>query len=366
MTGFIWDMLSQPIRKKHNPPASFAEALTDGLGPTICKEFYFPYARKLWGKEPEDVSVIQAQKRVSADSFGKLIMKVLSLMPGFKKEGAGIFYYPTKGYGQISQVMADEVERLGGEILLSQRIEEIHLENGSPTRLAVKPTEQNGTPTAGESLNADFVFSTIPVTILASLLRPGIPQAMRDPVNGLEYRSMVLHYLILDADQFTEYDAHYFPGENVRFSRLSEPKNYSALTEPAGRTGLCFEIPCAMGDELWNASDDELTEIVRDGMAKAGLPVEAPIQEAFSRRVPQVYPIYSQSFDKSFEQIDQYLTDLPNLVPLGRQALFAHDNTHHTMEMAYRASDCLGADLSWDAAAWQTHRDAFEKHVVVD
>ncbi len=377
--GFGWDLLSKPIRKKHNPPASFAEALQDGLGSTICNEFYFPYARKLWGLPPEEISVIQAQKRVSADSIGKLVRKVLSLVPGFKTEGAGIFYYPRKGYGQISDAMAEEVRRLGGEVRLSTRIHQIVRQDDGRIQLHATPItggdhEEDGTTTPmatvpdapGQTLDADFVFSTIPITVLAKLLVPAPPPDVMEATSKLGYRAMVLHYLILETDHFTEYDAHYFPGLEVPFSRTFENKNYSAATEPKGLTGVGFELPCALGDDLWTASDEEVTRRVCDGMKKVGLPINVPIKRAFSRRIPQVYPTYNQGFERHLDVVDQHLTQLPNLVPLGRQALFAHDNTHHTMEMAYRASDCLGGDLTWDAAAWQQHRAAFEEHVVVD
>ena len=41
-------------------------------------------------------------------------------------------------------------------------------------------------------------------------------------------------YVEVPVDRFTEYDAHYFPDETVRITRLSEPKNYAALGEPRG------------------------------------------------------------------------------------------------------------------------------------
>jgi hypothetical protein len=48
----------------------------------------------------------------------------------------------------------------------------------------------------------------------------------------IDYRAMILIYLVLEQQQFTEYDAHYFPEPHIRISRLSEPKNYSASREP--------------------------------------------------------------------------------------------------------------------------------------
>ena len=56
---------------------------------------------------------------------------------------------------------------------------------------------------------------------------------------------MLLVYLTLEQDHFTEFDAHYFPETEIRITRLSEPKNYS-LTRRSGRTVLCAELPCAV------------------------------------------------------------------------------------------------------------------------
>ncbi|HEV8362058.1 MAG TPA: FAD-dependent oxidoreductase, partial [Gemmatimonadaceae bacterium] len=72
--GFAAGMLRDLVMRKLSKPAegdTFASVLMANLGPTMCNHFYFPYARKLWGHEPELLSGIQARKRVSAGSFGK-------------------------------------------------------------------------------------------------------------------------------------------------------------------------------------------------------------------------------------------------------------------------------------------------------
>jgi hypothetical protein len=51
--------------------------LQANLGPTMCHHFYFPYSRKLWGREPEELSGIQARKRVTAGSFTKLLKRLV-------------------------------------------------------------------------------------------------------------------------------------------------------------------------------------------------------------------------------------------------------------------------------------------------
>ena len=90
---------------------------------------------------------------------------------------------------------------------------------------------------------------------LAGLIQPELPEQDRNAERQLEYRSMILIYLVLDQNQFCLFDAHYFPGLEIPITRLSEPKNYSGVSEPPGTTVLCAEMPCGPQDTTWQASD---------------------------------------------------------------------------------------------------------------
>ena len=89
-----------------------------GVGPALSEAFYFPYARKIWGIEPVDISAVQASRRVAARSVVDLVRKVLSSVPIIGSRGAGSFYYPRRGYGQISQNLADAAQAAGARLLL--------------------------------------------------------------------------------------------------------------------------------------------------------------------------------------------------------------------------------------------------------
>ena len=51
---------------------------------------------------------------------------------------------------------------------------------------------------------------------------------------------------------------------------------------------------------------------------------------------------------------------------LGRQGLFAHDNTHHTLSMAYKLTDCLDDQGELNRTQWAADLESFETHVVED
>ncbi|MGH9660251.1 MAG: protoporphyrinogen/coproporphyrinogen oxidase, partial [Bryobacteraceae bacterium] len=251
VAGVARDMAWKPPGE--HPEDSFAGVLERGLGPTICRDFYFPYARKIWGVDPAALDGEQARRRVAAQSIGAMLRKVARGARG------GRFYYPRRGYGQIGESYADAARQAGVRVLLNTAAQGVEIDSGRVTAVV-----------AGDRFPASLVLSTIPITALARLVSP----ALEAP--GLQYRSMVLTYLVLEADRFTGYDAHYFPGPELAVTRVSEPKNYG-LADAPGRTVLCAEWPCSTRDAAWTRGDAELGRLVVEGLARTGLPVHAPV-----------------------------------------------------------------------------------------
>jgi protoporphyrinogen oxidase len=113
-------------------------------------------------------------------------------------------------------------------------------------------------------------------------------------------------------------------------------------------------------------TDEELRQLVVHDFETAGLGPVPPVVHVETRRLPQAYPLYTKGYREAFDAIDHWVGGIDGLVTFGRQGLFAHDNTHHTMAMAYALVECLGADGSFDHAAWARARKSFEDHVVED
>ena len=176
---------------------------------------------------------------------------------------------------------------------------------------------------------------------------------------------MILVYLELEQDQFTEFDAHYFPEANVLLTRLSETKNYALRTHPPGRTVLCAEVPCNVGDRTWSAPDRELGLRIRSDLKECGLEIKGAVVDCFTRRMPQAYPLYPMGYEEPFGVLENWVSSLEDFLSYGRQGLFAHDNTHHALAMAYGAVDCL-KNGTFDRERWDEYLKVFAGHVVED
>src|SRR3984893_4172285 len=358
-SGVSWDVLRRITSSGQNGNGkhaeTFASVLRQGLGRTICENFYFPYARKIWGLAPDELSATQARRRVSAGSLSKMARKALAVLPAFKKPGAGRFFYPRKGYGQISRAIAGAANILGADIRLGCTVRKIEL--GSPHRIEIQSDGQCSV------VEADYIWSTIPITALAHIIQPQPPSKVIEASKQITYRAMILIYLVLEQSQWTPFDAHYFPDAGIPITRLSEPKNYSGSTEPANRTVLCAELPCTVEDEMWRSSDEQLGELVRESVTKCGLQIDAPIVSVTTRRLKFAYPIYNQGYEDKFALVDEWAGGLDKVLTFGRQGLFAHDNTHHALAMAYAAVDCLDESGEFNARRWQDYRKEFAGHV---
>jgi protoporphyrinogen oxidase len=360
IAGVLADMARKVLPRDSSGPKTFATVLERGLGRTICRDFYFPYARKLWGVDPEALAVTAAQRRVSGSSVGKVLRKVAAQIPGLKPPGAGCFYYPRRGFGQLTHCLYEAAREMGAEFKFGARFTAIEREGARIKAVRYQlGGEEFEVPTR-------MVWSTIPITHLVKGMHPGPPLDVLEAASNISYRGMILIYLLLDQDRFGNYDAYYFPEESIPISRLSEPKLFSSATEPRGRTVLCAELPSDPGRPEWEMSDQELGRHLCDWLAHAGLSTPAQISKVVTHRLRQAYPVYLREYEKYLSRMDQWLGEIDGLLTFGRQGFFAHDNTHHSLPIAYAVAGCLSPDGTFDRARWAEHRKEFETHVVED
>ena len=346
------DAATAPLRRPRAD--TFGEVVRAGLGPAVLDAFYRPYARKLWDAEPEALAGELARRRVSASSPADMVRR---LARGTRPEGR-VFLYPRRGFGQLSEALADAATGAGAQVRLGTTVTGLaRASDGGGWRLHLD---------GDTTLDVAQVWSTAPLAALTRLVDPAPPPAVTAVAGQLRHRAMVLLYVVLEQPRWTEFDAHYFPGPEVTASRLSEPRNYrDSADDPPDRTVLCAELPCWVGDATWKADDGDLAAALAAELAAAGLPAVRPAAVA-SRRSAHVYPVYGPDVAGDLATVERWADTLPGLVTFGRQGLFTPDNTHHALAMGWAAAEALDDAGELDTPRWREARDGFRSFVVED
>ena len=342
------DILQRPFTKRSD--VTFDDEVTNRLGRTVASEFYGPYAEKLWGIPANQLDGEQARRRLSASSPLAIIKRLIrSSTPTGRT-----FLYPQRGYGQIVEAIANVVIDNGGEIHTNSPVTHIHVQSESIQIVA-----------GGNSLTARHVWSTAPLTKLTDIVAPKPPKEILDAASSLRVRGMVLAYLVLDQDQYTEYDAHYLPSQETNIARLSEPKNYRDGIDPEWLTVLCAEIPCWCDDDVWNSSDQKIGDLVMADLVKLGLP-SARYVETQTRRLPSVYPVFESATMEERRRLLEWGQTLGNLIPFGRQGFLVPDNLHHTLGMGWDLAESIGEETELNFDHWRDSVERFKQNIVED
>ena len=342
------DAALRPLRPRSGH--SFESTVAARLGPTVAREFYAPYARKLYGLDAAELTAELADRRVSAASP----MQVMAKARRARRPEGRRFFYPRRGYGQISERLSEAAVAAGADLRLSQPIDRI-AERGDRIE-AVGP---------GAAVAADLVLSTMPRPALIKALDPPPEPEVVEAVARLRVRAMTLVYLVVPRDSYTSFNVHYFPAPAMFTSRLSEPKKYRDGDDPAGQTVLCAELPCDVGDGIWTASTGALEALVCEELRRAELPDPTPIA-AEVRRIPSVYPVYDRAGQADRDAVDRWTARQGRVITLGRQGLSVPDNLHHVLAMGSAAAEAIGPGGSFDVSRWRRSLSRFAAHVVED
>jgi protoporphyrinogen oxidase len=353
--GILRDAMLAPFRREPEEGASFGKVMEGRFGRTISGRFYGPYAEKLWGFPADELDGEQARRRVASGSLGAVIGRTFS---GRSRRRS--FHYPRGGFGALFAAAAERIESRGGRVITGAEVNGVTAPSGSePGKVSYRRDGLEGT------LQADFIFSTLPITRLAAILKADATRETEEAAGSLGFRSMVLLFLRLGSGRFTPFDAHYFPGPGTCFSRVSERLNYEAAEIGKAGTGICLEIPCWKTDPVWSMDHGEIAAAAVRQLAGAGLP-RADAEAVFTTRISEAYPSYPPGWRRHFDTLDRWLQEIPGLVSLGRQGLFVHDNVHHAMGMGVAGARCLDPVSGWDRRGWADARKSFLENVVED
>ncbi|KKK73166.1 hypothetical protein LCGC14_2896560, partial [marine sediment metagenome] len=119
-----------------------------------------------------------------------------------------------------------------------------------------------------KEIDADYVISTIPLTLLVKMLKPKPPADILDSADKLDYRSLVV--LGMATEKQNILGCSYMYLLDRPFNRISEMNEFSPQTSPPGENIIVVEIPCLRDSAAWTASKEELFDMCIGSLAEDG------------------------------------------------------------------------------------------------
>ena len=318
------------------PEVSAEDFLVNRFGRVLYDEFFRPYTEKVWGVRPGDLDADFARDRVPHPSMWDMLAKMLFGRQTAKPTPSGrvathdnhCFLYPKHGAQVLSDRLAERMEHCGGTIELSARITQID----TAEKLVYFQTERGL-----DCLNYDHLVSTIPCGSLLDLLSPAPPADVLARTARLRYRAVLLVCLCVNRPSVIGTYWIYFTTR--LFNRLSEYNKFSPDVVPAGKTGLCLEIGCDRGDELYTAADADIIRRVVNELQDLKLVAASDVDDYCVIREPFAYPVYHIGYREDLRAIAQYLQSLHGVEAAGRQGAFQYINQDQALKSGREAAE---------------------------
>jgi protoporphyrinogen oxidase len=297
----------------------FQSWVVNRFGQHLYDIYFGPYTQKVWGESPQNLSSDLAKRRITVPNLSDVLLRLMFSNYGDQGVYVDNFWYPEGGIGRISEQLADEIIANNGEILLGCKVEKIFLENDLVAGLGVNDGN------ASHFLPCSEVLSTIPLPVLIRILDPNDP-SLRQHVENINYRALIFVFLMLDRPQLAKAHWIYFPEQDFIINRVSEPSMCSPTHAPPGKTSLCVEITCQVGDQQWILPEEELNDKVIHDLIRAGLIKSSQVESLFTYRFPWGYPIYTLDYREHLDALLAYIDQIDNLITFGRQGGFDYSS----------------------------------------
>ena len=326
------------------------------FGKPLYRMFFEDYTEKLWGMHPSCIAPDWGVQRVKGLSLSKALLNVL-VKPFRGKKSKNLetslieeFMYPKKGPGQLWKAMADEIRKMGGDILFDSEVVGIQI-NGDKIR-SVEIKKKDGQKSI---IEGDIFFSSMPITDLISAMGTVVPEPVQKVGAGLPYRDFMTVGLLLKKlkiqnttnlktlNNIVPDNWIYIQDRNVKVGRLQIFNNWSPyMVKNVGKyIWIGMEYFCSEGDDMWMASDGDFIRFAADELVRLQIIEDsADVLDAVRIRVKKAYPAYFGTYGE-FAIVKDWLNSISNLYCIGRNGQHRYNNMDHSMLTAWEAVNGL-------------------------
>jgi len=360
-------------------PVKKIESLEDffvsRFGTELYKTFFKDYTEKVWGTPCSDIAADWGAQRVKELSVSKALLHALKSI--FKLTDKSLeqkntatslieqFMYPKLGPGQLWETVASLIEQSGGIIIKNAEVNQILTENNLVKGLIYTDKQTNNKV----ELNADFVFSTMPVKDLIRSMGNVVPGEVKNISEHLQYRDFITVGILLNKLKLkneTKTDTLnnlipdtwiYIQEKDVKVGRLQVFNNWSPyMVSDINKVWLGMEYFCNEGDELWSKNDTEFIKFAIEELASIDIIDKTDVVDSTIIREKKTYPAYFGSYSK-FNVIQEFTDKYENLFLIGRNGMHKYNNQDHSMLTAMMAVENILNGVTSKANIWEINTE---------
>jgi len=336
--SYLWARIRPPADQ-----TNYEGWLVARFGWRLYRTFFKTYTEKVWGVPVSAMPADWAAQRVKNLNLGRAILNALAPKRNQKDITSLIeeFQYPKYGPGMMWERCRQLVEDGGGTVLMGTAVSQLHVHDGRVTSVTL--TDPGGS-TVEQPVS--HVISSMPMHDLVRALEPEPDDGVSRAGDDLHYRDFLTVALVVpEADGFPD-NWIYIHANDVKVGRIQNFGSWSPYMVKEGRTCLGLEYFVFEGDDLWNASDDDLIDRAKRELGMLGLVRPEAVEAGYVVRVPKAYPYYDFTYRANVETIVKYLdANAPNVHPVGRNGMHKYNNQDHSMYTAMlTVENILGAE----------------------
>lgn len=355
------------------------------FGRKLYSMFFEYYTENLWGRHPREIDASWGAQRVKGLSIIAILKDILGKIFRVKNRKVETslieeFKYPKLGPGQLWEVAAEEIVKLGGTIYKNAKVTKIHKNaNNILTGITYEKDGQKFT------LEGDYVISSMPVKDLVAGMND-VPAEPARIAAGLPYRDyMTLGVLVPKINLVNKTNIKtvsnivpdcwvYVQDRNVKLGRFQIYNNWSPymIKDLENTVWIGLEYFVNEGDEFWNMTEAEFSKIGVQEMIKLGLISSADVViDTHMEKVKKAYPAYFDTYDEIDTLVD-YLKTIDNLYCVGRNGQHRYNNIDHSMVTSFETVKNILSGTKDKSNIWNVntekeyHEEAKENEAEVD
>ncbi|MDY3108685.1 MAG: NAD(P)/FAD-dependent oxidoreductase [Lachnospiraceae bacterium] len=378
--GFSY--LAAILHKK--PEDNLENFYINRFGRKLYSMFFEYYTENLWGRHPSEIDASWGAQRVKGLSVVAIIKDIFGKI--FKKKNRKVetslieeFKYPKLGPGQLWDVTAEEITKLGGTIIKNAKVTKLQKEGDKIVSLTYVKDGQEVT------VEGDYIISSMPVKDLVAGMND-VPAEPARIAAGLPYRDyMTLGVLVpkINLENKTKLKTVsnivpdcwvYVQDRRVKMGRFQIYNNWSPymIKDLENTIWIGLEYFVNEGDEFWNMTEEQFSAFGVQEMVNLGL-IDSPdvVLDTHMEKVKKAYPAYFDTYDE-MDKLVEYLKSIDNLYCVGRNGQHRYNNIDHSMVTSFETVKNILSGEKDKSNIWSVnteqeyHEEAAENEAEVD